>query len=215
MIWQGMIRRGPTWVAAFVAIVALPIAATAQSGKVVQSFTATTMGMTPGSGTSLTIDISRWSTDAECDTLLAAFAKDAGKTWAQTLQAAPAVGYIWQTDGELGYAIRYAQVLPATDGEERFLLVTDRALGSWERLPWKATVPGPVEYAFSVIEAQVNHAGQGEGKTSATSTVTVDVAAKMIQLDNYASAPALLRIAKRAQVRPAPVAAPKPSPAAK
>ncbi len=235
MNWQGLIRRTLPAIAAFSTLLVAPMAATAQSGTNVLSLTATTMGMTPGSGTPLTIDVSRWSTDAERGTLLAAFAKDAGKSWVQTLQAAPAVGYIWETDGELGYAIRYAQALPASGGAERFILVTDRALGSWERVPWKATAPGPVDYPFSVIELQVNRAGQGEGKMSASSKVTVDAAAKTIQLDTYASAPALLKVARPTQSRtipaagrgasapagggtgapPARGAAPKPGPAAK
>ena len=129
----------------------------------------------------------------------------------------------------------YAQMLPVAGGGERVILVTDRALGSWEREPWKATVPGPVEYAFSVIDLQINRAGQGEGKLSASSAVTVDAAAKTIQLDSYASAPALLKVARPTQVRTVPAAgrgasapagggtvappvrgaAPKPGPAAK
>ena len=206
MNWRSVFRRTLPAIATFSVMLVAATAVTAQSGTSVLSLTATTMGMTPGSGRPLTIDVSRWSTDAERGTLLAAFAKDEGKTWSQTLQGAPAVGYIWHADGELGYAIRYAQMLPATGGGERFILVTDRALGSWEREPWKATVPGPVDYSFSVIDLQVSRAGQGEGKMSASSKVTVDTAAKRIQLDTHASAPALLKVARPTQARPIPAA---------
>ena len=52
----------------------------------------------------------------------------------------PTVGYLWSSE-VAGYALHYAAKLPAADGGQRILLITDRRLGAWDD-HWKLTAPG-------------------------------------------------------------------------
>jgi hypothetical protein len=105
----------------------------------------------------LTIELLRWSTEAERAPLLAALAPPppapaapaAGQAAGRggrggrgaapplspaarltvAVKAAPSVGFIW-SDGPTGYSIRYAWRAAQPDGRERVVLVTDRRLGA-------------------------------------------------------------------------------------
>lgn len=202
----GFIRRSAIAAAAFAIMLAAPMTGAAQSGRITESFSITTVGMTPA-GRSLTADIFRWSTDAERDQLVAAFANGGEKTWPAALQAAPAIGYVWPAYGTVGYTIRYAQRVADGDGSSRVILVTDRRLGSFERLGWKAEGQSAIDYPFSVVELRVGRNGVGEGKMSLAAKVAVDPATKSIGLDNYAAAPVLLKVGRSATGRRAPAGA--------
>jgi len=170
----------------------------------------------------LTITLSRWSTDAEREPLLAAFAAPppspapppaaaapAGRgrgrgapppppsplaKLSAAIKAAPTLGYIW-TDGITGYSIKYAWRSPATEDKARIVLVTDRRLDS--HAPRLAPASGPAADAdFTVIEMRLDAQGAGEGKTSLAAGVAIDTAAKTLALDGYAAAPALLKVTR-------------------
>ena len=53
------------------------------------------------------------------------------------------------------------------------------------------------DYEFTVIEIRLNAKGSGEGNMSLTTKVVVDAESKTIALDDYATAPAILRNVKR------------------
>jgi hypothetical protein len=112
------------------------------------------------------------------------------------IKAAPTLGYIW-TDGVTGYSIKYAWRSPATEEQERIVLVTDRRLNS--HAPDWAPAPGSAEADFTVIEMHLDAHGAGEGKTSLTSTVAIDTAANTLALDDYVAAPALLKVTPAAR----------------
>jgi hypothetical protein len=168
----------------------------------------------------LTITLSRWSTDAEREPLLTAFAAPppppvappaaaaaAGRgrgrgapppppspfaKLSAAITAAPTLGYIW-TDGVTGYSIKYAW--RSTEDQGRIVLVTDRRLDS--HAPRLAPASGPAADAdFTVIEMRLDAQGAGEGKTSLTAGVAIDTAAKTLALDGYAAAPALLKVTR-------------------
>ena len=117
----------------------------------------------------LTIEVHRWSTDAERSPLTAALAPPpaapaaaapaagrAGRAGGRggrgaaaplspaerlttAVKAAPTVGFIWG-DGPTGYSIKYAWKSALPDGRERIVLVTDRRLGA-HSTSWPAS-PG-------------------------------------------------------------------------
>src|SRR5882672_8086558 len=175
-----------------------------------------------GAPDSVRIDLLRWSTDAERDQLLAAWAQpgaaaaggrggargaggrgDAAEAPRQTpesslaaaLDRAPTLGYLWSSEST-GYALRYAVRLAQPDGE-RITLITSRRLGAWNNL-WKpAGAAAATDYEFSVIELHLNAKGEGEGKASLTGKVAVDAAAKSIALENYSALPVVLKGVKR------------------
>ena len=63
--------------------------------------------MSVGSGQDLRMDVFRWSTDDERNTLVTALKDKNDKAFAEAVQKAPSLGSIW-TNESLGYAIRYA-----------------------------------------------------------------------------------------------------------
>jgi hypothetical protein len=110
------------------------------------------------------------------------------------IKAAPTLGYIW-TAGVTGYSIKYAWRSPATEEEERIVLVTDRRLDSHgpDSSPASSS-SGDAD--FTVIEVRIDGRGVGEGKTSLTTRVAIDADAKTLALDGYAAAPALLKVTR-------------------
>jgi hypothetical protein len=168
----------------------------------------------------LTVELFRWSTDAERAPLLAALsapppappapAAPAGRGGRGGRGAAPpltplarltgavkkaeTLGYVWG-DGVTGYSIKYAWRSPATDVVERIVLVVDRRLGA--NAADGAPVTGAATDAdFTLIEMRLDGTGRGEGKTSLAAAVVVDAAAQTLALDGYAAAPALLKVTR-------------------
>ncbi|HEY6343898.1 MAG TPA: hypothetical protein VIY49_20575 [Bryobacteraceae bacterium] len=112
---------------------------------------------------------------------------------AAALGNAPTVGYLWSAFEVSGYALRYAVRLPAQDGGERIVLITDRRLGAFNNL-WKPTGTGtPANDDFSVIELHLNAKGVGEGRVSLTGKIKADAVAKTFALENYGDLPVTLK----------------------
>jgi hypothetical protein len=175
---------------------------------------------TPGA---LTITLSRWSTDTERAPLLKALSAPApapapaapaapgGRAGGRgrgappppppspfarlsaAIKAAPTLGYIW-TDGVTGYSIKYAWRSPATEDNERIVLVTARRLNS--HAPDWAAAPAAADADFTVIEMHLDAHGAGEGNTSLTTSVAIDTAANTLALDDDVAAPALLKVTR-------------------
>jgi hypothetical protein len=168
-----------------------------------EEYNGTTVNMTPGAGVALSIQILRWSPDADRDKVIAAVTgkTDKDADLAKTLQDTPTVGYIW-TGGSLGYSLKYAHRQTLPDGSEQVVVVTDRPLGSWERTgPWKASAGTATERPFTVIEMHLNKGGDGQGKMSLSAPFAVDDKTKALGLVNYGSATVLLKDVKH---KPAP-----------
>jgi len=176
-----------------------------------EEYSGTTVNMTPGAGTALSIQVLRWSTDTDREKIMPALtatpatpgAADKGQPdLAKILQETPTVGYIW-TGGSLGYSLKYAHRQAMPDGGEQIVVVTERPLGSWERTgPWKASTGGNTsDHPFTVIELRVNKSGEGQGKMSLSTAFAVDDKTKALALVNYASAAILLKDVKH---KPAP-----------
>ena len=191
-------------------------------GDTALSLRATVTGATAAG--SLTITLSRWSTDAERAPLFKALsapapapppppaAPPAGRAGGRgrgaspppppsplarlsaAIKAAPTLGYIW-TGGVTGYSIKYAWRSSATDGKERIVLVTDRRLNS-HAPDWTSASASAGDADFTLIEMRLDDRGAGEGKTSLTTSVAIDTAANTLALDGYAAAPPLLKVTR-------------------
>ena len=113
-----------------------------------------------------------------------------------SLNRAASVGVLW-TSETVGYSIRYAYRVATPDGSERIILATDRRLGAWNNA-WKTPSGSTdIDYPFSLIELRLTGTGTGEGKVSLTTPINVDSTAKSIALENYGSAPIMLKAVKR------------------
>ena len=190
--------------AAVGSLLATAAAAPAQVETKYETYTATAANLSVGSGEALRINVFRWSSDDERQKALSALGEKGDKGLPGALASAPSAGYLW-TSETLGYTLRYAykQALPA--GGERVILLTDRRLGSWSRVPWNvAATRDAGDDAFTVIELRLNRAGVGEGKMSFATKVAADHAAGTIALDNYDTAPILLKNVKHEPGRDRP-----------
>jgi len=191
-----MIRRGPALAFVLAGIVAVSVLTDAQTKTTgpIEHITATSVNVT-GAPDPVKIDLLRWSTDAEREQLLSAFAKSE-KELAAALEKAPTLGYVW-TSESAGYSLRYAYRVQTPAGE-RLIFATDRRLGSWNPQLWKPVGnAAPSEYPFTLIELRFNRRGEGEGKTSLTAKIAADAQVKTLALDNYTAAPVVMKGAKR------------------
>lgn len=161
-------------------------------------YTATSVNVAPGAAESVSIVVSRWSTDADRERLATALAEKGDAGFQAALGAGETLGYLW-TSESLGYSLRYAHRTTLSDGTERVLLATDRRLGSWTRGGlWKAAeMADAPDYPFTLVELRVSRRGLGEGKMSLAAKVTVEPESKTVALENYAGTPVLLKDVRR------------------
>ena len=178
--------------ALFVLIASPVLQAQATAAPKMESFTRTTANLNPGTGMRLLINVFKWATETERDTLLAVLQEKGDSGFGTALEKAPTIGYIWD-GGHLGYSLRYAQRVPQPDGGERIILLTDRPLGSWGREAWKPSGQAAAPtYSFTLVELRLNKHGRGNGKMSLAARVTADTDAQTVTLENYAAAPVLI-----------------------
>jgi hypothetical protein len=172
----------------------------------------------------LTIQLLRWSTDAERAPLLAALSAPPPPPAASA--AAPARGRGGRAgrggrgaapplspaarltaavkaaptvgfiwgDGPTGYSIKYAWRSPSPGAPERVVLVTDRRLGA-HSTSWPAAASSVADAEFTVVEMRMDAKGLGEAKVAPASPV-VDTAANTLALDQYDKAPVLLKVTR-------------------
>jgi hypothetical protein len=175
--------------------VAAALTLTSGQSPKVDSFTAAVVNV-DAVEPSFSVDLLRWSTDAQRDQVTAAFAKDEA-AFLGVLKSMETVGYLW-TGEAVGYPIRYAVRQTTADGAERIILATDRPLGAFLPRPWMARTPAQTQsHPFALIEIRLPKGGAGEGKLSLAAKVTTDATAKTIALDGYDAAPVMLRNVRR------------------
>jgi hypothetical protein len=145
----------------------------------------------PGAGV-VEMVVERYSSDAERDRLMKALREKGPEKLLDTLQSLPRVGYI-RTPNSIGYDLHYARKTPLDEGGERVVLATDRYISFWEA----ANRPRTIDYPFTIIELRLNRDGEGEGKMSLATKITMDKDHNQIELENYGSQPVLLKSVRR------------------
>jgi hypothetical protein len=131
------------------------------------------------------IRVDRYSSDAEHEALMAVFKKDGPEALLSALQKTRPVGTI-RTPDSLAYDLHYARQAPADEGGRRIVLATDRPIGFWEA----ANRPRSIDYPFTVIELQMDGNGEGVGKLSIATKLTLS--GTVLTLENFANQPVLL-----------------------
>lgn len=181
-------RRGSAIVLSLAFSLLVAGSAGAQSNSKPERFTAVAVNTSntgPTGTTPVDITIKRWSTDSERDKLLTAFRQQGPDALLKKLQDTRPVGTI-STPGSLSYDLRYARELPGEDGGRRIILATDRPIGFWEA----SNRPRVSDYPFLLIELRVNKDGEGEGKLSLATKLTIDN--DVLVIENYADQPVML-----------------------
>ena len=138
------------------------------------------------------IGVTRWSSDAERDRLMAILTEKGPEKLLDAVQDLPSAGYI-RTPDSLGYDLRFARHTVTDDGTEQITLVTDRFITYWEAV----NQPSSIKYPFTVIELRIGRDGKGEGKASVATRITADPRHQSIVLENYSAQPVLLQSVKR------------------
>jgi hypothetical protein len=136
------------------------------------------------------ITINRWTTDAERDRLVSIFKEKGPEDLLSALQKTKPVGTI-SSPGSLAYDLRYARELAGEDGGRRVILATDRPIGFWEA----ANRPRSADYPFLLIELRLNKNGEGEGKLSLATKLTLND--NVLVIENYANQPVMLNEVKQ------------------
>lgn len=187
------------WVASFVTAVCLlafPLAQprdVAAQGALDQSLPQRFMAFavnlsdvgTGSAAQTIQIEITRWSTDAERDRLLAILKEKGESALLSGLQKLPKVGN-FRTPDSLAYDLHFARQHPGADGGRRIFIATDRYIQFWEA----ANHTRSMQYPFTFIEMRLDNHGQGEGKLSIAVKVTEED--NQLVLENYASQPVML-----------------------
>ena len=182
-----MFGRMTSMVVAALVLLLAPLAASPQIEDTPARFTAAAVDMNRGAAGTVELIVNRWSSDADRDRLMAVMFDKGPEKLLDALQDMPRMGYI-RTPGRIGWDIRFARHMPAADGGERIVLVTDRRMGFREI----ANRHRSVDYPFTVIEMRLQKNGEGEGKVSVATRIIADKANKVVTLENYDIQPVML-----------------------
>jgi hypothetical protein len=146
-----------------------------------------------GSATGLIqIQITRWSTNAERDSLTNTLFEKGSKALLQVVSKLPTVGSI-RTPDSVGYPLRYARRTTATENIENVVIITDRELSFYE----VRNSTRSVDYPFTVIRMQLNSRGQGQGDILLATRISAEKATKDIAFENFGVTPLKLQNVRR------------------
>jgi hypothetical protein len=139
----------------------------------------------------MSIDLDRWSTNAERDQLVKAIAENGPEKLLDAFREVGRIGTVsWP--GGLEYTVRYARRSQRPDGSD-IVFVVDRPLWVW----WDVTMPS-TPYEFTVIQMRLGKDGSGEGRVSLGVPVASDQTLG-VALSDYVKAPAVLADVRRDQ----------------
>jgi len=173
--------------AAVVSVAALSAQSNIGRPEKFTAFAVDTSTLTNSARTSpVDVVVSRWSTDAERDRLLAVLHDKGQEALLSELQKLPKVGYI-NTPGSLRYDLHFAWQRPEAEGGRMVFLMTDRYIGSWEA----ANRPRTIDYPFTLLQLNLDKNGKGEGKASIYTKIT-ETKNGTIELENFANQPVML-----------------------
>lgn len=147
-----------------------------------------------GTGT-VQIEVDRWSPDADRERLVSTLLDKGPEKLLDQLRDLPRVGYI-RTPTSVGWDLHYAHMTPMPEGGHRIVLATDRPIGFREAFNNTRTM----DYPFTVIEIHINRDGEGEGKMSVATRITADKQDRVIQLEDFANQPVMLKAVKEERV---------------
>ena len=141
-----------------------------------------------GGGTTVTIGIYRWTTDAERTALINILKTEGNEQLVADMSQLPQVGYIY-TQGTLAYALFYARENTLPDGSKQIVLATNRPLTFGG-----AVSPGAEQkYNLGIAELRFpKSGGEGEGKVIVQGMASIDEKTGKIEINNYMGQPTRL-----------------------
>ncbi len=153
--------------------------------KPIATFQCFAAAMQRGTSFVINININRWSTDAERESLLTTlqeFGQD--QLLDALMKIRPPVGYM-RTPNSMGYDLYYARRQDNPDGSYRVVAATNRRVAFGEA----ANNTRSMQYQFTLIEMHVGSDNKGEGKMVPAAKVSWDKDAKKLEIENYNALP--------------------------
>ena len=175
-----------------VAVLVLAVGVMPAAGKkkdIIESYDANALVQTAGAGTMATINIYRWSSDAERDEILGVIkdAKSGDRDVAKALRGQEKAGYAFMS-GRQGYPLRYAREFKTADGKRQIILATDRPVSFQEA--YQDSMAG--DFDVTVIILNVDENGKGEGILSVGTEIKWDDQTNKLEPTNMSSQPVKL-----------------------
>ena len=175
-----------------VAVLVLAVGVMPAAGKkkdIIESYDANALVQTAGAGTMATINIYRWSSDAERDEILGVIkdAKSGDRDVAKALRGQEKAGYAFMS-GRQGYPLRYAREFKTADGKRQIILATDRPVSFQEA--YQDSMAG--DFDVTVIILNVDEKGTGEGILSVGTEIKWDDQTNKLEPTNMSSQPVKL-----------------------
>lgn len=133
------------------------------------------------------IDVDRWSSDQERDSLLDVLRTKGENSLLSSLQETKRVGFI-RTPDRLGWDLHYASETPTDDGGKDIVIATDRPIRFWEA----ANLTRTTRYPFTIIQIHLGKDGKGEGRMSVATKLSMSKDGKTLELENYSTQPVIL-----------------------
>lgn len=156
-----------------------------------EDFTASAIDINTGRTGRVDLSVTRWSTAAERDKLLATLFKKGQDELVRTLQDMKPIGRIY-SPGSIGYDLRYSEQRPGPDGGRVIVFATDRPMSFWELV----NQPRSADYPFTWIQLQMRSDGTGEGSLAVAARITGEErarGARLIEVEHYALQPVRLQ----------------------
>ena len=192
-----MKRRSHGLLIAIGLLAALATLALAERPKPIATFRAFAVSEMGGGAGVVQIEIYRWSTDAERQSLLDKLATKGPDATMTALMKLPQVGFI-KTPDSLGYALFYARQTPLPDGGHRVVMATDRSLTFGQMI--RQGIAN--EYDYSVVQMEFPKSGKGKGTLVLAGEALIDPKTQKFEVKNYQGAPVLLRDIEEKQAQP-------------
>jgi hypothetical protein len=144
-----------------------------------------------GGANTVSIQIDRWSTEEERELLMTTFVEKGPDALLSALQKQKRVGFM-RLPNTMGYDLQFARLIPNEEGGSRIILATDRKIGFQEA----RNQPRTMDYPFTLLEIRLDKNGEGQGKMSVATKITLNKNTKTIELENYSSEPVRLTSVK-------------------
>jgi hypothetical protein len=162
------------------ALFSRPVGPAAQTMGRPEQFSANAIDTNTGQTGRVEISVTRWSTPAERDSLLAALYKEGSEELLDKLRDMRAVGRIY-TPGSIGYELRFAEQRTLPEGGRVVILATDRPMSFWEVV----NQPRSASYPFTWVQLNLGADGTGKGELAVRARVYGDRPNRPIEVETF------------------------------
>jgi hypothetical protein len=149
--------------------------------------TAINMGSGPAMAGRVLVSVDRWTTAKERENLLRVFAEKGPDKLLDALQDQKSTGTI-RLPNTLAWDLRYAYATPLPEGGRRVVLVTDRPISMREAV----NNPRTTDYPYTLIEIRFDKNGEGVGKMSVATKISLSKDKQTMELENFGIEPVRL-----------------------